>query len=180
MTAALDRALPRVPIVKGAFWLGAIAPDLPLWLLSIGGAVYYHGMMGWTPEQAATRMFDELFFQSPWWIVPHNLLHAPIVLLVGILVVWRSRRNIGSVQRWLFWFLVSCLFHSAIDIFTHVDDGPLIFFPFDWHTRFRSAISYWDDRYYGQIFQPIELALDVMLAGYLLTPVLARWLRRYP
>lgn len=42
MTAALDKSLPRVPIVKSAFLLGSVAPDLPLWLLSIGSLIYYH------------------------------------------------------------------------------------------------------------------------------------------
>lgn len=42
MTAGLEKALPRVPMVKSAFLIGSIAPDIPLWLLSIGGMVYYH------------------------------------------------------------------------------------------------------------------------------------------
>lgn len=111
MTAALDKALPRVPIVKGAFLLGASAPDLPLWLLSIGGILYYHLILGWTRAETA---------------------------------------------------------RSTVDIFTHVDDGPLLLFPLNWTLRFHSAVSYYDDRYYGAIFQQVDLFLNCVFIVYLL------------
>ncbi|MBW4541248.1 MAG: hypothetical protein KME43_19230 [Myxacorys chilensis ATA2-1-KO14] len=82
MTAALDKALPRVPIVKRAFLLGAIAPDLPLWLLSIGSILYYHLILGWTRAETARLMFDDLYFHHPFWIASHNLLHSPLLLLI--------------------------------------------------------------------------------------------------
>ncbi len=66
MTAALDKALPRVPIVKRAFLLGSVAPDLPLWLLSIGGMVYYHLVQGLTMAETARLMFDDLYFHDPF------------------------------------------------------------------------------------------------------------------
>ncbi|MGF1498431.1 MAG: metal-dependent hydrolase [Elainellaceae cyanobacterium] len=178
MTVALDRTCRRIPIVKSAFLLGSVAPDLPLWLLSIGGLVYYRYLLKWETAAAFHRMFDELFFQHPLWIVPHNLLHAPLVLLVGLGIVWPARRNIGSRSRWCFWFLLACLLHSGVDILTHVDDGPLIFFPFDWQTRFRSAVSYWDDRYYAQTFQLFEQTANLGFLLYLLIPRCYRWWRR--
>jgi membrane-bound metal-dependent hydrolase YbcI (DUF457 family) len=178
MTAALDKALPRVPIVKGAFLLGSVAPDLPLWTLSIGGIIYYHWFLGWTFSDTFRLLFDDLFFQNPLWIASHNFLHAPLVLLTGIGFVWRSRRNIGSVSRWLFWFFLACLLHSIVDMFTHVDDGPLLFFPLDWSTRFQSSVSYWDDRYYGREFQRFEMTLNLVLVTYLVSPFLYRWLKR--
>jgi membrane-bound metal-dependent hydrolase YbcI (DUF457 family) len=178
MTAALDEAFPRVPIIKQAFLLGSIAPDLPLWVLSIGGATYYHGVLGWSIVDTSSWMFDQLYFHHPVWIIAHNVLHAPIVLLLGLGLVWRSRQDIGSLSRWLFWFFLACLLHSLVDIFTHVNDGPLILFPFDWRTRFQSIVSYWDNRYYGQEFQQFEHAVDVTLLIYLLSPRIYRYLRR--
>lgn len=179
ITAALDKALPRVPIVKNAFLLGSVAPDLPLWLLSITGITYYRFVKGWSAAATANWMFDHLYFHHPVWIVLHNFLHAPLILLAGLAIVWRTRRNIGSRSRWLFWFLLACGFHAAIDILTHVDDGPLLFFPFDWSTRFQSSVSYWDDRYYGREFQQFEIGLNVVLLFYLMGPPMTRWLRRW-
>ncbi len=31
-----------MPIHRQAFLLGSVAPDMPLWILSVGGIVYYH------------------------------------------------------------------------------------------------------------------------------------------
>ncbi|MGP1372543.1 MAG: metal-dependent hydrolase [Almyronema sp.] len=174
MTAALEKANPRIPIVKSAFLLGSVAPDLSLWLLSIGGIIYYHFFLGWSTRVAFDYMFDQLFFHDPLWIVSHNFLHAPLILLAGLALVWRSRRHINSRSRWLFWFLVACLLHAGVDILTHVDDGPLVFFPFDWQTRFQSAVSYWDDRYHAEKFQVFEQTTNLVFLLYLLTPRLYR------
>ncbi|MEC4892088.1 MAG: zinc dependent phospholipase C family protein [Oscillatoria sp. PMC 1051.18] len=168
MTAALDKGLPRVPIVKKAFLLGSIAPDLPLWFLFTGSIIYYHFLRGWSWEEAFNYIFGELFFQNPVWIGMHNFLHAPIVLLLGIGLLWRSRRKIGSLQRWFFWFFVACLLHSVVDILTHATDGPLLFFPFNWTFRFPSPVSYWEPEYYGNEFSKFEHWLDLVLLIYLL------------
>ena len=177
MTAALERALPRIPIVKSAFLLGSVAPDLPLWGLSIGGIVYYHYVLGWPLAETFRHLFDHLFFYDPVWIALHNVLHSPLVLLVGMAILWRSRRNIGTRSRWGFWFLVACLLHSGVDILTHVDDGPLVLFPLDWQTRFSSTVSYWDDRYHAQVFQWFELLANGLFLLYLLTPWFYRQVR---
>jgi membrane-bound metal-dependent hydrolase YbcI (DUF457 family) len=178
MTAALERGLQRVPILKRAFLLGSIAPDIPLWLLSIGGMIYYPLIQGWSRESTARFMFDELYFHNPVWIVLHNFLHSPVLLLAGLAIVWKKRRNIGSRSRWGFWFLMACLLHSGVDILTHADDGPLLFFPFDWATRFHSPISYWDSRHYGREFQRFELALNGVLLVYLLKNSVCRSIRQ--
>jgi LexA-binding, inner membrane-associated putative hydrolase len=175
MTAALEKALPRVPIAKGAFLFGSVAPDLPLWLLSIGGMIYARVVLGWDTGKAAAWLFDHLYFHNPVWIIAHNFLHAPLILLAGLALVWRQRRNIGSRSRWWFWFLVACGFHTIIDIFTHANDGPLLLFPLDWTTRFNSPVSYWDDRFYGQIFQQFEIGLNLLLLLYLITPRVYRF-----
>jgi membrane-bound metal-dependent hydrolase YbcI (DUF457 family) len=178
MTAALDKALPRVPIVKSAFLIGSVAPDLPLWLLSIGGILYYRFFLGWSMGDTAHLMFDELYFHHPGWIIGHNLLHAPLILGTGLALVWRSRRNIHSKSRWIFWFLMACSLHSLVDFLTHADDGPLLFFPFDWTSRFHSPVSYWDSRYHGDTFQKIEAAADLGFLIYLLLPWMVRSLHR--
>lgn len=178
ITAALRKRVRPAPIPTSAVLWGSIAPDLPLYLLSIGGLLYYRFFLGWDARTASRFMYDDLFFNSPFWLVPHNLLHAPIMLLIGMALLWSRRRQIAGPFRWLFWFLASCMLHTIIDILCHVDDGPLLFFPFNWTYRFHSLISYWDPRYYGVQFTVFELTLDVVLLGYLLVPRLLRWLKQ--
>ena len=179
MTAALDKGLPRIPIVKSAFLLGSVAPDLPLWLLSIGSLIYYHYILGWSVAHTFRLVYGELFFHNPFWIASHNFLHSSVLLILGLVLVWRKRRCIGSIKRWLFWFFVACLLHTGVDILTHVDDGPLLFFPLDWTTRFHSAVSYWDHRYHGRTFSVLERALDATLLVYLLWRPIGRVVRRW-
>ncbi|MDX2242100.1 MAG: zinc dependent phospholipase C family protein [Leptolyngbyaceae cyanobacterium bins.302] len=176
-TAALDKAMPRVTIHRQAFLLGSVAPDLPLWILSLGGIIYYHFILGWSMAATSQLMFADLYFHNPFWLALHNLLHAPILLVLGIALIWKRRRNIGSVDRWLFCFLLACLFHSAVDMFTHADDGPLLLFPLNWSIRFHSPVSYWDPKYYGREFSQFEMALNGLFVIYLLKARICRFLR---
>ncbi|MGK7913851.1 MAG: metal-dependent hydrolase [Synechococcus sp.] len=164
----------RHPIVTSAFLLGSIAPDLPLYVLSIGGYLYYTGR-GMTAAETLGYMFDDLFFSDPVWIALHNVLHSPLVLTVAIALLWTSRDRIGSLARWSFYFFLACLLHTAIDIPTHVHDGPLLFFPLNWNIRFRGPISYWDPDYFGREFTYFELALDAIL---LLLVAAIPWIKR--
>ncbi|NET58712.1 MAG: hypothetical protein F6K47_21920 [Symploca sp. SIO2E6] len=176
MTAALEKSLPKVAIVKSAFLLGSVAPDLPLWILSLGGIIYYHLLKGWSLEDTSSYLFGELFFQNPFWMSSHNFLHSLVILLLGLSLVWYlRRRNSGLPTGWFLWFLLACLLHSVIDILTHVDDGPLLFFPLEWTIRFQSPVSYWDHRYYGKEFSIFELVLNVVLLIYLISP----WIYRH-
>jgi hypothetical protein len=178
MTAALRQALPRQPMATSAWLLGAVAPDIPLYLLSLGGAIYYRAFLEWTPAATWQQLFGTLYFHHPFWIAAHNVLHSPLLLLLALVSLWPVRSPQGTVWCWLWWFCGACLFHSIVDVLTHVDDGPLILFPFEWTLRFRSPVSYWDSRHYGAEFAIFEVTLDLILLGYLCFPRLWRWL--YP
>ncbi|MDY6941218.1 MAG: metal-dependent hydrolase [Cyanobacteriota bacterium] len=178
MTATFKKAFPRIEIVKSAFLLGSIAPDIPLYLLSIGGILYYHSFRGWSLAETFRLMFDELYFHDPFWIASHNLLHSPLTLLSALGLLWRFRRRTAARKSWWFWFFCACAFHSLVDILTHVDDGPLLFFPLDWTTRWQSPVSYWDPRHYGREFARFEGSLDAILTIYLVGPWVYRRLRR--
>ncbi len=153
---------------------GSIAPDLPLYLLSIGGFVYYRFGQGWEVGRTFEYMFDTLFFSDPFWIATHNMFHAPLVLLSMLAATWTARTIAGHWRHAVFWFAAGCLIHTAIDIVTHVDDGPLLFFPLEWTSRFRAPLSYWDARYFGREFAIFEIALNLILLAYLLIPVMRR------
>lgn len=70
------------------------------------------------------------------------MLHAPALLLLRLGVLWRFRSSEGTPGHWWFWLLAGCLVHSALDIPVHVDDEPLLLFPFEWSLRFQSPVSY--------------------------------------
>jgi membrane-bound metal-dependent hydrolase YbcI (DUF457 family) len=125
-------------------------------------------------------MFDTLFFTDLFWMATHNLLHAPLVLLAILAATWHARTNPAHWRHTLFWFALGCLIHTLIDLATHVDDGPLIFFPLEWSTRFRAPISYWDPRYFGREFTVFEIGLNLVLLSYLLIPLIRRrWWKRH-
>lgn len=170
MTAAARKALPRLHIPAGAVLIGSVAADLPLYLLSFGGYVYFHFSLGWSSSDTFSHMYDTLFYEDKIWMALHNVLHAPIVLVVGAALAWAARRASPGPSRWLLWFLMACLLHSVVDIFTHHDDGPLLLFPFDWRMRYIGPISYWDSSHYGREFARIELVLDSFFLIYLFGP----------
>jgi membrane-bound metal-dependent hydrolase YbcI (DUF457 family) len=168
MTAALSKAMPRWAMPRSAVLLGSVAPDVALWVLSLGGFVYFESILGWGRRETFRHMYDDLYFNDPYWIAAHNLLQAPLVLLFGLGVARLARVRWPRASRWVAWFLAACLLHSVVDILTHHDDGPLVFFPFEWSTRFASPVSYWDHRHFGSKFARFELVFDLALLGYLL------------
>lgn len=168
----------RIPIIKSAFLIGSVAPDIPLYLLTLGGFIYYRYIRGWDIRATFEYMFDTLFFTDPFWMATHNVLHAPTMLLILLAALWTFRQRSDSPGRWWFWFVVGCLFHTSLDIPTHVNDGPLLFFPFEWTIRYVSPVSYWDDRYFGREFTLFETTLNIVLLGYLFGPSLWQRLRR--
>ena len=176
MTAALRRAWKEPPPASASL-LGSVAPDIALYLLSLGGALHFRYLLGWTAEATWRHLFDTLYFHNPFWIAAHNTLHSPTVLVIGLVLLWRLQNLPQAPRRWLRWFLAACLLHSIVDVLTHVDDGPLLFFPFEWTVRFESPVSYWDHRHYGSQFAVFELTLDTLLLGYLCLPRLWRMAR---
>ncbi len=175
---ALKRRRRQVPLR----WLviGGLAPDVLLYGLSIGYGIALFN--GWLPgERLFGTRYDTLYFTNPVWIVGYNALHAPLMVAALIalgLGLWR--RGIAWAAP-LFWFAVGCAIHTAGDIPTHHNDGPLLLFPFNWQMRFYSPISYWDPRYGGEQFARFELALTLAMIAYLAVPAILRRIQsRFP
>ncbi len=179
MTAAARKAAPGYRIPRSAVWLGAIAPDIPLYLLFVLGLFWFHTVRGMELADVWGYMWgpDGLYFNSPWWKGAHNVFHAPLVVLAGMALGRAMERRAKTLGRWMFWFFTACLLHSVVDIFTHNDDGPLLFWPLNWHVRFSSPISYWDPDHYGRIFAVFEAMVDLILLLYLVGPVIYGKLR---
>lgn len=164
----------RLPPLKTfPLMLGSIAPDLPL----IGLTIIFllsdllAGRLGPGSDGSTQRnvayLFEVMFFHDPWIKAAHNLFHAPILTVAYLgLGYWLWRRGF-SWGPGLFWFGLACTLHTAIDIPLHYDDGPLLFFPFDWQTRFHSPLSYWDSARYGRQFAIFEHGLVLGMLIYL-------------
>ena len=179
VTAGLgDRLQGRgAPVHLKAFLAGSVLPDLALALLTVGYVIVNTGarLRG---AEGLMDSYHALYFNNPLWIVSHNLFHAPFVtavlFLVGVLAERRGLRW-GPALRWL---ALGLALHSAVDILTHHDDGPLIFFPFDWRYRFPSPVSYWDRAYYGGMFTVFEYGLDLLVVAYFALKGARKWLDR--
>ena len=153
-------------------------PDIPLALLSLAATFYYRVLLNNQSPDLMETVLHPLYFNNPFWISMHNMLHSPLALGLYLAVLWRWRAQSGKVQHWLFWFFVSCSIHTSIDIFTHFDDGPLLLWPLNWQLRFHSPISYWDTAHFGAQFMIFELLLDAALLGYLFIPKIIAYFSR--
>lgn len=151
----------RDPASAKWFVIGGLAPDVGLYLLTVGAAVFYPLTRDMSFGDTMSLAFDDLFFNDPTWIVVQNTLHSPVVLLGLALFAKATKR------KRVFSFALGCLLHTAMDIPVHHNDGPLVFFPFDWSTRFNSPVSYYDPDHYGRIVAPIDLAITVIGGGAL-------------
>ena len=169
ITAVVNKKLKDkgVAVASKALLLGSVAPDIPLILISIGFIAYTQFFAPAGTSDLFMESYDRLYFTNPWWIAAHNMFHSPLLLLLyGAVGYWGMKRGNGWGKA-LFWFAIGCGLHSMIDILTHVNDGPVVFFPLNWTYRFRSSISYWDPEYGGAIFAPLEHLLDLGIIIYL-------------
>lgn len=151
-----------------AFVAGGFAPDVGLYLLTAGAAIFYPLARDMSLRDAMNLAFDDLFFNDPLWLIAQNTLHSPVVVLALAAVAWAS----GRMR--LLSFALGCGLHTAMDIPVHHDDGPLVLFPVDWDIRVASPVSYWDPDHFGQIVGPIDLGVTVLGGIYLL----ATWWKR--
>ncbi len=180
LTAVLRRKINRKkkPPANATMLVGSVAPDVPLALLSLGYIIDRRFVHPDLPnERCGSPAFNDLYFNNRWWIAAHNIFHAPLPIFAFGLLGFANRRRAWG--RALLWFAVGCGLHTAVDIFTHADDGPVITFPLEWHTRFHSPVSYWDEAHYGRVFRILEHSLDLLLILYLVYKKLtARNLRK--
>lgn len=150
------------------FVAGGLAPDLGLYLLSAGAAIYFPATRGMTFQESMHYVFDDLFFNDRSWVAIHNSLHSPVVL-GALAAIGKVTGKSGLVA-----FANGCLLHTAMDIPVHHNDGPLVLFPLDWKTRVNSPVSYYHPDYYGKIVSPIDYAITI-LGG---AAVAAAWFTR--
>ena len=171
LTALLRKKLHDKEIVDTpkSLLIGSYLPDVPLGIITIGYIIdrsWIRPHLGDCTRCSPT--YDDLFFNNKWWITPHHLFHAPLLLFLYLSIGYWGIKRGKSWGKWLFWLAVGSGFHTTLDIFTHVNDGPLLLFPFDLKTRYHSLVSYWDKNHWGRVFSTFEHLLDLWLIIYLL------------
>lgn len=148
------------------FAIGGVVPDLPiivtfavLWGLCV--------VAGCGTSADVLALFRQLYAENPWLISAHNLLHSPASIALLYLMALALGREESDTART---FLLGAGLHSFIDIYTHVDDGPLMLWPFEWTRRFEGPISHWDTATYALACMAVEAAILALFIG----PRLAR------
>lgn len=145
-----------VPGTARAAIAGSLLPDLSLFLM-VGVSIH---VLGIPPRQ----VFDELYYSPAW---------QAVFAIDNSLVLW------GAFLAWALWrqrpvataFAAAGCLHLVCDFLLHHDDARRHFWPLsDW--VFRSPVSYWDDRHYGRITEPLENLMCLVCAAVL-------W-RRFP
>ena len=154
-------ARPLVPASLLAALAGGLAPDLPM----LGMVLWSTRMIG-LPEH---EVFGRLYYSEGWqavFAVDHSLVLWGIFLAAA---VWS-----GSVV--LRAFSGAGFLHAITDFLTHHDDARRQLWPLsDW--VFRSPVSYWDARYFGDVFGIFELGLVLVLTTFLCWRMQLWWLR---
>lgn len=155
------------PVSLSAVLLGSVLPDLPLITITIYCMISdFIRQTQWTEQ-----LFASWYFEDPFVKAAHNWFHSPVTLTAMLLLLSACCRGSTTESSetttttccssaWWTWVLLACCFHTLCDIPVHHDDGPLLLFPFNWHYRFRSPLSYWDPHYHGRFVAVLEHCVD--------------------
>lgn len=157
--AVFGRPLPPATLI--AALVGGLVPDVPMFVL-----VLWSTRVIGLPEQ---DVFGKLYFSDSWqavFAVDHGLFVWGTLFLAAL---WSGRVLLRA-------FAGAGLLHAIADFATHHDDARRQLWPVsDW--IFRSPVSYWDARYYGNLFGLFEVGL-VLTLTLLLCWRLQRWWER--
>jgi hypothetical protein len=144
-------ARPNAPAVNAAALFGALLPDLSLYLLTSWSLF----VLAIPPE----TVFGELYFSPEW---------QGIFAVDNSIPLWALGLGIGLAlrSRVLIAFAGAGLLHLVFDFALHHDDARRHFWPIT-DFVFRSPVSYWDPRHFGNIFGPLEIAVSLLLCALL-------------
>lgn len=145
---------------------GAVLPDLPVvvgWSLIAG----YTSIANGGPDPGIIReTMDRLYFSDSILACLHNLFHAPLSLLLLICGAWVFLAGYPNVRRLVVLLIAGAASHSLLDILTHVNDGPLLFWPLERTIRITGPVSHWNPAYGGAWFTALETLGSVAFCAY--------------
>ena len=151
------------PAVTTAAFIGAMIPDLSLYLL----AGWHLNVLGTSPDV----VFDQLYFSPEW---------QSIFRIDNSLVLWGIACTICVMVRSQIGFALcgAAILHILLDLPLHHNDGRAHFWPItDW--IFYSPVSYWHPDHYGNIVGPIEATLVFATCVYLWRRHINPWMRAF-
>ena len=143
---------------------GAVLPDAPL--LFVGLFNWLQTICEYVGLSFVARM-DALYFDSAGFIALHHVLHSPtsLALLLGC---WVALQHLNRMDFRGFWFLCGAVSHSLVDIFTHAQDGILVFWPLNWSYRYNSGLDQWNLQGTGLWLAALEVVFVVGYGGFFL------------
>lgn len=143
-------------------WLGGFTPDASVFLM-----VAFSRVMNGS-DVNMWRKPNGLYWQEPWQsfsAISNSIPMWAVLALIGFLVLRRSEKY-RELGLGLLIFSAGALLHVMSDFLVHTDDAHSHLWPVTgW--RFHSIVSYYQSAHYGGIFRVFEMALDVVLAAYL-------------
>lgn len=131
-----------------AAMVGALAPDLSLYLLA-GGAIYLFGI-------EPNIVFGQLYYSETW---------QTIFAIDNSFFLWSALLGLALWRRmpWAIAFAGAGLIHLLLDFPLHHDDGRAHFWPLTaW--IYESPLSYWDRGHGAGWIGPVEGALSAIAA----------------
>jgi len=152
--------------------VGAAAPDLPLALVWSYVAAAVTLDLGTFDQPSIQAAFDPIYFGAGWTSGLHNLLHSPLSLMLATACALALPSALRALRKPVLVFLLGAWTHSVVDIFSHIEDGPLLLWPLDQAVRVRGLVSHWDPAHGGYWMMAAECA------GWFAVLALARMRRR--
>ncbi len=143
------------PNANVAIAIGAITPDLPIFIFYAIAKLIYH-----LPER---QIWSETYYTAmvQFWV---SLGHSIPIAAIGLCLSFFYHWHFGIA------FFASVICHSLLDFPVHNSDAHRHFFPLSDY-KFISPFSYWDINHYGKTVAFIEILLVIIatpLAIYLL------------
>ena len=144
---------PDQPRVTVAAFLGALAPDLSLYIM-VAVSIWGLGI----PAQI---VFGELYYSDEWQSV-FAIDNSFILWGLGLaLAIWAKRPAFIA-------FAGAGLLHIALDFPLHTHDARQHFWPLtDW--VFESPVSYWDNSAHANIVGPFAVMISFGCAAWIWT-----------
>mgnify|MGYP000497982218 FL=1 len=150
----ISQKWPMKKALQRSFLLGGAAPDVPILLLFCTvGLLYPDGVVD---------QFSALYDYNLWVVGIHNLLHSP----VSLLLLWIINLFFLGNRNAFNFFLLGCLSHSVVDVYTHVNDGPLLLWLFHWQATFVSPLSHWNPDYLASYVLIVEGGIILLAIVY--------------
>ena len=138
-----------------AITIGAILPDIPLFIFYLIAKYIYH-----LPEG---KIWGEAYYDPDWQNI-FAISHSIPLALIGFVIFWCLDWKWGAI------LCVSMVFHCLLDLPVHNHDAHRHFYPVSDY-RFYSPFSYWDINHHAKIVAGIEAAL-VLIASPLVMDLL--------